>query len=144
MEETWKQVVDFDGYMVSSLGRVKSLERVITRINHKGTPVKQVVKEHILKPYITRGYYAVMLSMRKHKKVHRLVAEAFISNPSNKSEVNHKDGNKLNNTLENLEWCTLQENHKHSAAHGLKARGEKNGNSRAYKLSKLVQPSSSR
>ncbi len=70
----------------------------------------------------TTGYYGVSLYNRKLKtlRVHRLVAEHFILNPENKKEVNHKDGNKLNNHFTNLEWATAKENIAHSISTGLK------------------------
>ena len=79
----------------------------------------------VLKPYISkRGYYRVKLYMVEHSarmfQVHRLVAQAFIPNPRNLPEVNHIDGNKLNNSVENLEWCTGKENIAHAEKHGLR------------------------
>lgn len=65
-----------------------------------------------------RGYYSVTIMKRTHM-IHRLVAKAFIPNPENKPQVNHKDGNKLNNHYSNLEWCTAQENIQHAVRTGL-------------------------
>lgn len=86
----------------------------------------------ILKPYVNDGgYMKVNLYDNsgncKKKYVHRLVAEAFIPNPENKQEVNHIDCNKKNNCVENLEWCTRNQNLKHSYDNGLKRHGETHG-----------------
>lgn len=109
--EVWKPVVGWeDSYMVSSLGRVKSLERVVSF----GIS-KRVIKEKILKQHKkgTCEYYSVNLSKNGKQNwilVHRLVASHFLPNPKNLPMVNHKDEDKSNNTVDNLEWCSAQYN----------------------------------
>lgn len=79
-----------------------------------------IINSHgrILSSYINGGYCIVKLN-GKHFRVHRLVAEAYLPNPENKPQVNHKDGNKLNNNVENLEWCTQIENSDHARKNNL-------------------------
>lgn len=99
--EVWKKIDGFENYEVSSYGNVKSLQ-----------PNKN---EKILKfRYTKYGYVRVMLSGKKEVLVHRLVANAFIENIENKSQVNHINCIKNDNRIENLEWCTQSENMKHS------------------------------
>lgn len=111
--EIWKPVGEFIGrYEISNLGRVRSLED-----NH-GKPIKRIKKQSLTQT----GYYEVQLSIKDenhHRKVHRLLALAFIPNPDCKPHINHIDGNKLNNSLDNLEWCTQQENIQHAYDTGL-------------------------
>ena len=120
MQEIWKDIVGYVGlYQVSNCGRVKSLDRVIFRKNG----YIQTIKERILKPYISKnGYKVVALSINgKHKTmyVHRLVAESFIISTIYNLDVNHKDGNKLNNHVDNLEWLSRSNNMKHAHNIGL-------------------------
>ena len=108
MNEEWRDIEGYEGlYQVSNLGRVKSL-------NYRGC--KGNIS--ILKPRLTKkGYETINLCKDgkvKNVRIHRLVAQSFISNPNNLPVVNHKDENKLNNNVDNLEWCTCQDNLLHS------------------------------
>lgn len=104
MEGVWKDIPNFNGeYKVSDKGQVLSLKNE---------------KQVLLKPNINRfGYATVDLcknGKRYARRIHRLVAETFIEKRPNENEVNHIDGNKLNNSVENLEWCTRSQNIRHS------------------------------
>lgn len=101
--ETWKAVVGYEGiYEASNQGRVRSLEHKNTR----GQVVRPIIRA--TKPN-NRGYIQICLSKdgrQEYKLLHRIVAEAFISNPLNLPQINHIDENKNNNNISNLEWCT--------------------------------------
>lgn len=114
-EEIWKPIKDYEGlYEVSNLGRVKSLYGWDGHEYHK--------REKMLNPYKQKSgknYFRSVVKLTKERetkdfKVHRLVAKAFIPNPTNLSVINHIDGNPLNNKVTNLEWCTQNQNIKHS------------------------------
>lgn len=116
--EEWKDVIGFEGaYQVSNLGRVRSLDRTVEYINH-GTPTKMKIFGRILK--LTpdpEGYLQVGLKFGKKVKstgVHRLVAQAFLPNPNNLPCVNHKDYQRDNNHVDNLEWCSVEYNNHYS------------------------------
>lgn len=114
-KEIWKDIPEYEGlYQVSNHGNVKRLSRITIS---RGRKVR--LKTIILRPGITEGYEKVVLTKKGNKsgkKVHRLVAQAFIPNLENKPCVNHIDFNGCNNRLENLEWCTILENVRHSRA----------------------------
>lgn len=107
MQEVWLPVVGFEEYyLISNTGKIFSIRSQ---------------RELIVKPKRT-GYMDIELNINGkvyYKRIHRLVAEAFIPNPENKPYINHKDGNKLNNNVTNLEWCTNSENMIHAFQMGL-------------------------
>ena len=117
MEEIWKDKKDYEEhYQVSNCGRVKSIK---------------FGKERILKP-VPNSFGYLFVNLCKDGKVkaftvHRLVAEAFLDNPNNLSQVNHKDENKLNNSVENLEWCDAKYNVNYGTAIERRSKTRTNG-----------------
>ena len=110
MEEIWKDIPEYLGiYQVSNYGLIRKIGRC--------------KKPKFMTPKPNqKGYLRVCFSIggkKRYYRVHRLVAQAFIPNPDNKPQINHKDGNKLNNNVSNLEWVTNQENCEHAQRNGL-------------------------
>lgn len=120
----WRTIPNYSRYVASNTGLIKTFD-------WKGSG-----KEKILSPALDQsGYFRTMLKRDDGKthtvKIHRIIAQTFIPNTENKAEVNHKNGNKTDNNINNLEWVTHQENVQHAFALGLAKprRGEKNNKS---------------
>lgn len=116
MEEIWKDIQGYEGlYQISNMGNVRSL----LFINGKS----KIIRKKTLKQNITKHKRCLIHlyknTIRKAKSVHRLVAEAFLSNQDSLPEVNHIDGNTLNNKVTNLEWCSKSYNSKHAYINNL-------------------------
>lgn len=111
MIEKFKPVQGYAGiYEISNLGRVKSISRIIERKDGN----TRVTEDRIILPFLTKcGYHQIVLckdGVRKKHYIHRLVANAFLPNLNNLPIINHKDENKLNNRVDNLEWCSAYYN----------------------------------
>lgn len=116
MQEIWKDVKGYEGrYKVSNLGRIKSTRK------WRGNKYKEryIESETLLHGYVGNTGYVYIHLDGKNCTLHRLIAKTFIPNPENKPQVNHIDGNKLNNNIKNLEWCTNKENAIHARKKGL-------------------------
>lgn len=132
-EEIWKKIDEFENYEISTYGRIRSLPRL--KKNHNSIN-SYISKGRILKINTNSRYSLVSLKIKGKqfsRTIHRLVAKAFIPNPENKPEVNHKDFNRHNNYLFNLEWATRDENLSHAIAGNRVAIGENHYKSKRIK-----------
>lgn len=131
MIEIWKDIKDYEGkYQISNLGNIKSLPRQMGFYSNSNI---KIINGYIKK----EGYFQVDLYKDNHRKkfyTHRLVAKAFIYNPNNYPQINHKDENKSNNTVDNLEWCTA----KYNINYGSRTENAKKNKINHSKLSKKI------
>lgn len=124
-QEEWRDIKKYKGlYQVSNMGNVRSLDRLVEQKNKFGRLQQHLYKGRQLKKQIQRNGYEVV-NLYKGKKmvkelVHRLVAETFLERESGSNYVNHRDGNRANNKLNNLEWCTQSNNLYYAYAYGNK------------------------
>ena len=122
--EIWKDIEGYEGYyQVSNLGNVFSFGRILSDSIGRKRPIKEKMMKNSISRHKTRnkndtGYFTVRLTNKDGKDklyfVHRLVAITFIDNQENLPTVNHKDGNKLNNKVSNLEWNSFSQNSQHA------------------------------
>lgn len=138
--EIFADLKGFEGlYKISTKGRVQTMGKGLS--TNPSNCVRKIMKQRTS----TNGYKRIKLCKEGRyysKLVHRLVAETFLSNPKSKPQVNHRDGNKQNNCLENLEWCTASENVKHSFLIGIASNPKGKDHPQSIKINQLSKDGS--
>lgn len=138
MKEVWRDIKGYEGYyQVSNLGHVRSLDRIVSNPTNGGYLIRGKLKKL---GQDSDGYLETILSragINTYPRIHRLAANAFIPNPDNLPEVNHIDGDKSNNSVDNLEWASRLSNEVHARSSGLKAYRHKG--ERVYPVRLLCQ-----
>ena len=137
VNETWKPIKENPIYLVSNYGRVRTIDHPVwCKVNNSYSIRKGIICKittNNSKHYCRVG---VQINNKRYElAVHRLVAESFIPNPNNYEQINHIDGNKENNCVSNLEWCTNGENGKHAWETGLRSKEKASKNCALRKLS---------
>lgn len=140
LKEEWRDIENYPNYQVSNLGRVKSKERISSCCYNSTRKVKGKILKQNINP---KGYYTVCLfnNGKNTKTVHKLVANAFLENKKNYPCINHKNGIKTDNRVENLEWCTYSHNIKEAYRLGLQKSSENQRNAiRKYCKENKIKP----
>ena len=129
MQEEWKSVKGYEMfYECSTKGKIRKKKRYIDVVDEKQKRVyKKTVSSGLIKQFVDNNGYMVVNILGKRTRVHRIIAKTFIDNPLNKYTVNHKDMDKKNNNVDNLEWMTIKENNIHGMINNKNRKQRDNG-----------------